>query len=79
MNSSKTSRCQDHQDDRFGPTARPQCPYYHGNDLLHSGVDTKTLRVWLGHVSLQTTQIYAESDLKMKAKALATSLCSIIQ
>ncbi len=49
------------------------------NDLLHSGVDTKTLRVWLGHVSLQTTQIYAESDLKMKAKALATSLCSIIQ
>ena len=31
MNSAKTSRCQDHHDDRFAPTARPQCPYYHGN------------------------------------------------
>ena len=39
--------------------------------LLRSGVDINTIRVWLGHVSLQTTHIYAESDLKMKAKALA--------
>jgi len=39
--------------------------------LLRSGVDINTIRVWLGHVSLQTTNIYAESDLKMKAKALA--------
>src|SRR6266702_8999871 len=31
MNSAKTSRCQDHHDDRFAPTTRPQCPYYHGN------------------------------------------------
>jgi hypothetical protein len=27
---------------------------------------------WLGHVSLTTTNIYAEVDLEMKAKALAT-------
>ena len=39
--------------------------------LLQSGVDLNTIRVWLGHVSLQTTHIYAESDLKMKAEALA--------
>jgi integrase/recombinase XerD len=39
--------------------------------LLQSGVDINTIRVWLGHVSLQTTHIYAESDLKMKAEALA--------
>lgn len=39
--------------------------------LLRSGVDMNTIRIWLGHVSLQTTHIYAQSDLKMKAKALA--------
>jgi site-specific recombinase XerD len=39
--------------------------------LLHSGVDINTIRIWLGHASLQTTHIYAECDLKMKAKALA--------
>ena len=39
--------------------------------LLRSGVDINTIRVWLGHVSIQTTHIYAESDLKMKAKALS--------
>jgi hypothetical protein len=27
---------------------------------------------WLGHVSLNTTNVYAEVDLEMKAKALAT-------
>jgi integrase/recombinase XerD len=39
--------------------------------LLRSGVDINTIRVWLGHVSLRTTNIYAESDLNMKAEALA--------
>lgn len=39
--------------------------------LLRSGVDINTIRAWLGHASLQTTHIYAESDLAMKAKALA--------
>ena len=29
-----------------------------------------TIRAWLGHVSLQTTNLYAEVDLEMKAKAL---------
>jgi integrase/recombinase XerD len=40
--------------------------------LLRAGVDINTIRAWLGHVSLNTTNIYAEVDLEMKAKALAT-------
>jgi integrase/recombinase XerD len=35
-------------------------------------VDINTIRAWLGHVSLATTNVYAEVDLEMKAKALAT-------
>jgi hypothetical protein len=38
---------------------------------LRSGVDINTIRAWLGHVSLDTTHVYAEIDLEMKAKALA--------
>jgi integrase/recombinase XerD len=40
--------------------------------LLRAGVDINTIRAWLGHASLNTTNIYAEVDLEMKAKALAT-------
>lgn len=40
--------------------------------LLRAGVDINTIRVWLGHVSLNTTNIYAETDLETKARALAT-------
>jgi site-specific recombinase XerD len=39
--------------------------------LLRSGVDINTIRAWLGHVSLTTTNVYAEVDLETKAKALA--------
>ncbi len=39
--------------------------------LLRAGVDINTIRAWLGHVSLATTNVYAEVDLEMKAKALA--------
>jgi integrase/recombinase XerD len=40
--------------------------------LLRAGVDINTIRAWLGHVSLETTNRYAEADLEMKAKALET-------
>jgi integrase/recombinase XerD len=43
--------------------------------LLRAGVDINTIRAWLGHVSLETTNRYAEIDLEMKAKALAA--CAI--
>lgn len=39
--------------------------------LLRAGVDINTIRAWLGHVSIDTTNIYADVDLEMKAKALA--------
>ncbi len=39
--------------------------------LLRAGVDINTIRGWLGHVSLNTTNIYAEIDLETKSKALA--------
>ena len=38
--------------------------------LLRAGVDINTIRAWLGHVSIETTNVYAEIDLEMKAKAL---------
>jgi site-specific recombinase XerD len=38
--------------------------------LLRAGVDINTIRAWLGHVSLNTTNVCAEIDLEMKAKAL---------
>jgi integrase/recombinase XerD len=40
--------------------------------LLRAGVDINTIRAWLGHVSINTTNIYAETDLETKARALAT-------
>jgi site-specific recombinase XerD len=40
--------------------------------LLQAGVDINTIRAWLGHVSIDTTSIYAETDLATKKRALAT-------
>jgi site-specific recombinase XerD len=45
--------------------------------LLRAGVDINTIRAWLGHVSLATTNVYAEVDLEMKAKALAS--CEVVE
>jgi len=38
--------------------------------LLRAGVDINTIRAWLGHVSIDTTNIYAEVDLERKAQML---------
>ena len=45
--------------------------------LLRAGVDINTIRAWLGHVSLETTNRYAEVDLEMKAKALES--CAVTE
>ena len=45
--------------------------------LLRAGVDINTIRAWLGHASLETTNRYAEVDLEMKAQALET--CAITE
>ena len=39
--------------------------------LLHAGVDTSVIALWLGHVSVDTTQIYLHADLELKEQALA--------
>lgn len=44
--------------------------------LLQAGVDINTIRGWLGHVSLTTTNIYVEIDLATKARALSTCAVS---
>lgn len=39
--------------------------------LLHAGVDTSVIALWLGHERADTTQIYLHADLELKEKALA--------
>jgi integrase/recombinase XerD len=39
--------------------------------FLRAGVDINTIRAWLGHVSFDTTNVYAEVDLETKAQMLA--------
>lgn len=39
--------------------------------LLPTWVDLNTVHAWLGHVRLNTTNVYAEIDMEMKAKAMA--------
>jgi site-specific recombinase XerD len=39
-------------------------------DLLQGGVDRSVIALWLGHESVETTQIYLEATLAMKEKAL---------
>lgn len=38
--------------------------------LLEAGVEINVIRAWLGHVSLETTNRYAEINIQMKAQAL---------
>jgi site-specific recombinase XerD len=64
--------------------AADRCPSLHGKTvtahvlrhttamrLLHAGVDTSVIALWLGHVSVETTQIYLHADLELKEQALA--------
>jgi len=39
-------------------------------ELLQAGVDRTVIALWLGHESLETTQIYLDADLAMKEQAL---------
>jgi integrase/recombinase XerD len=40
-------------------------------DLLHHGVDQAVIALWLGHASVETTQVYIHADMRLKEKALA--------
>jgi integrase/recombinase XerD len=39
--------------------------------LLHAGVDTSVIALWLGHEQAETTQIYLHADLALKEQAFA--------
>ena len=39
--------------------------------LLHAGVDTTVIALWLGHEGVETTQMYVHADFTLKEKAVA--------
>ena len=64
--------------------ARTQCPSLNGKrvsphvlrhttamDLLHRGIDRTVIALWLGHESVETTQVYLDANLELKEKVLA--------
>jgi site-specific recombinase XerD len=40
-------------------------------ELLQAGVDRAVIALWLGHESVETTQIYLDANLALKEQALA--------
>ena len=40
-------------------------------ELLQHGVDRSVIALWLGHESVETTQMYLHADLRLKEKALS--------
>ena len=63
--------------------ARQQCPSLEGKRvsphvlrhsaamaLLHSGVDSAVIAMWLGHESMDTIQMYLLASLELKQQAL---------
>lgn len=64
--------------------ARQRCPSLKGKkvtphvlrhttamDLLQHGVDRTVIALWLGHESVETTQMYLHADLRLKEQALS--------
>jgi len=45
-------------------------PLY-SSDLLQQGVDRSVIALWLGHESIETTEVYLHASMAMKEKALA--------
>jgi site-specific recombinase XerD len=43
-------------------------------DLLHCGVEQTVIALWLGHESIETTQVYLDADLELKEKILARTI-----
>jgi site-specific recombinase XerD len=41
--------------------------------LLHAGVDTSVIALWLGHEDIRSTQMYLHADMTIKERALARS------
>lgn len=43
-------------------------------ELLQAGVDRTLIALWLGHESVETTQVYLDANLKIKEKALSKTM-----
>jgi integrase/recombinase XerD len=43
-------------------------------DLLQNGVDRSVIALWLGHESVETTQMYLHADMRLKEQALSRTL-----
>lgn len=69
---------------RHAATARKTCASLNGKtitphtlrhtaamELLRCGVDRSVIAMWLGHESMETTQIYLHADMRLKEQALA--------
>jgi len=41
-------------------------------DLLQQGVEQSVIALWLGHESIETTQVYLDADLELKQRLLDT-------
>ncbi|MFQ5923611.1 MAG: tyrosine-type recombinase/integrase [Anaerolineales bacterium] len=69
---------------KYAAIAQKRCPSLKGKqvtphvlrhslamDLLHHGIDRSVIALWLGHESIETTEIYLHADLRMKERALS--------
>jgi len=72
---------------KYAATARKRCPslsqkwvtphvlrHTAAMELLQAGVDRALIALWLGHESVETTQIYLDADLALKEKVLAKTM-----
>ena len=45
-------------------------------NLLRRGIEPSVIALWLGHESIETTQIYLHADMELKERALAHATSS---
>lgn len=73
-----------HRVTKYAALAQVSCPSLKGNHLsphvfrhtcamtlLHAGVDTTVIALWLGHSDVRSTTAYLHADLSIKERALA--------
>jgi integrase/recombinase XerD len=60
-------RCPSLRDKRITPHVLRHSTAMH---LLGAGVDTSVIALWLGHESMQSTQVYLHADMTIKQRAL---------
>ena len=52
--------------------SRIRCRHSTAMELLQHGVDQSVIALWLGHESVETTQIYIHADLRLKEQGVVT-------